>query len=87
MKTKNKIVSKQIKDQSELDRLISKGISVNCYIKLKYGLRSSKDISLTENNDYFVFNSIDDSVEIIPRNKLKNTLLGEALSKGALYRY
>ena len=78
---------KQIKDQSELDQLISKGVSVNCFIKLKYGLRNFKDISLTENNDYFVFNSIDNSVEIIPRNKLKDTLLGEALSKGTLYRY
>ena len=87
MKTKNKITSKQIKDQSELDRLISKGISINCYIKLKYGLRSSKDISITENNDYFIFNSIDGSIEIIPKNELKNTFLGEALSDGALYRY
>lgn len=81
------MLTKRIQNQKELDQLLSKNISVNCYIKLKYGLRSSKDISLTENNDYFVFNSIDDSVEIIPRNKLKNTLLGEALSKGALYRY
>lgn len=81
------MLTKRIQNQKELDQLLSKNISVKCFIKLKYGLRSSKDISLTENNDYFVFNSIDDSVEIIPRNKLKNTLLGEALSKGALYRY
>lgn len=78
---------KKIQDQKELDLLLSKGISVNCFIKLKYGLRSSKDISLTENDDYFVFNAIDGSTEIIPRDKLKSTFLGEALLKGALYRY
>lgn len=81
------MIPKQIKNQKELDELLSKHDLVDCFIQLNYGLRSSKDISFTENKDYSVFNDVDGSEEIIPRKELKNSFLGKALIAGALYKY
>ena len=79
--------TKKIKDQKELDELLSKHISVNCFVQMKYGLKDPKDISLTENDDYFVTDGINGSVEIIPKKKVKNSFLGTAFVKGTLYTY
>lgn len=80
----------KISSQSELDDLIKKvkgGYPLQCFVLLNFGLRSSKDISLNENNDYHVYNEADDSEEIIVHSKLMSSFIGEAISKGALYKY
>ena len=80
----------RIKSQSELDELI-KGIKqdypLECFVQLNFGLRSSKFISLNENGDYYVYNECDDSEEIINHGALMTSFIGEAISKGALYKY
>lgn len=80
----------KISSQSELDDLIRKvkgGYPLQCFVLLNFGARSSKDISLNENNDYHIYNEIDDSEETIVHSQLMSTFIGEAISKGALYKY
>lgn len=80
----------KISSQSELDDLIKKvkgGYPLQCFVLLNFGARSSKDISLNENNDYHIYNEIDDSEEITVHSQLMSTFIGEAISKGALYKY
>lgn len=80
----------KISSQSGLDDLIKKvkgGYPLQCFVLLNFGARSSKDISLNENNDYHIYNEIDDSEEIIVHSQLMSTFIGEAISKGALYKY
>ena len=80
----------KIYSQKELDDLIKNvkgGYPLECFVLLNFGLRSSKDISLNENNDYHVYNEADDSEEIIVHSKLMSSFIGEAISKGALYKY
>ena len=79
----------KINSQEELDNLINSnnGEPLECFIMLSFGFRSSKDISFDENGDYYVFNEIDGSEEIIKYDNLNSTILGEALSKGCLYKY
>lgn len=80
----------KISSQSELDDLIRKvkgGYPLQCFVLLNFGARSSKDISLNENNDYHIYNEIDDSEEIIVHSQLMSSFIGEAISKGALYKY
>lgn len=79
---------KQISSQEELDkRLKETDSTVYCYVRLNYGLKSSKDITLTEEGDYNVFNGIDNSEEVIKHNELAKSFIGEAISKGAFYEY
>lgn len=80
----------KINSQKELDDLIKnvKGrYPLECFVLLNFGARSSKDISLNENNDYHIYNEIDDSEENIVHSQLMSTFIGEAISKGALYKY
>ena len=80
----------KISSQSELDDLIKKvkgGYPLQCFVLLNFGARSSKDISLNENNDYHIYNEIDDSEETIVHSQLMSLFIGEAISKGALYKY
>ena len=80
----------KINSQKELDDLIKNvkgGYPLECFVLLNFGLRSSKDISFNENNDYYVYNTVDDSEEIIVHSQLMNSSIGEAISKGALYKY
>lgn len=80
----------KISSQSELDDLIKKvkgGYPLQCFVLLNFGARSSKDISLNENNDYHIYNEIDDSEETIVHSQLMNSFIGEAIIKGALYKY
>lgn len=63
----------KISSQSELDDLIKKvkgGYPLQCFVLLNFGAGSSKDISLNENNDYHIYNEIDDSEEIIVHSQL-----------------
>lgn len=80
----------KISSQSELDDLIRKvkgGYPLQCFVLLNFGTRSSKDISLNKNNDYHIYNEIDDSEETIIHSQLMSSFIGEAISKGALYKY
>lgn len=80
----------KINSQKELDDLIRKvegDYPLECFVLLNFGIRSSKDISLNENNDYQVYNEIDDSEETIVHSKLMSSFIGKAISKGALYKY
>lgn len=80
----------KINSQKELDNLIRKvegNYPLECFVLLNFGLRSSKDISLNENNDYHIYNEIDDSEETIVHSQLMSSFIGEAISKGALYKY
>lgn len=80
----------QIKTQEELDNLIEKqkeGYPLECFVQLNFGIRSSKFISLDEDNNYYVYNECDDSEEKIPHSNLMSTFIGEAISKGTLYKY
>lgn len=47
----------KINSQQELDDLIKKvegGYPLECFVLLNFGIRSSKDISLNENNTYIM---------------------------------
>lgn len=78
----------KINNQEELDSLIEQKENLSCFISLAGGTaRSSKDISFDENGDYEVYNEIDDTDEVIPYDKLSQSSIGEALEKGALYKY
>lgn len=80
----------RIKSQSELDELIKRikqDYPLECFVQLNFGLRSSKFISFNEKGDYYVYNECDDSEEIINHDDLMNSFIGEAISKGALYKF
>lgn len=81
----------RINNQQEFDELLKekkkKDAFLECFIQLNFGFRSSKDIELNDSGDYYIFNEIDDSEEIIEHDKLMNSFLGEAIQKGALYKY
>lgn len=80
----------RIINQEELDDLLKdlkEGSTLNCFVRLNFGLRSSKDISFNDNGDYNIFNEIDGSEETIEHDNLMGTFIGEALEKGALYEY
>lgn len=82
--------TQKINSQEELDSLLSKvpeGDSLDCFIQLNYGLRGSKSISLLDNGDYYILNEVDDSEEIVEHDKLMDTLIGEAINNGALYKW
>lgn len=82
----------KIATQEQLDNLLKErkekyDASLECFILLNFGLRSSKDIYLEDNGDYYIHNECDDSEEKIPHSNLMTTFIGEAISKGALYKY
>ena len=80
----------RINSQEELDKTINKvknGYPLECFIQLNYGVRSSKLISLNANNDYEIYHECDDTEETLPHGSLMNTNIGEAITKGALYKF
>lgn len=80
----------KILSQEQLDGLINSSEDgvLRCFVMLNGGTRSSKSISLGNNNLYFVINDIDDTGETIPHDKLMDSSpIGEAIKKGALYEY
>lgn len=79
----------KITTQEQLNQMIDnadEGI-LECFILLNGGLRSSKDISYNDENSYYIYNEMDDSDEVIDFNKLKDSFIGEAITKGALFAY
>lgn len=81
----------RINSQEELDSLLkdnraTENFPMKCFVQLNYGLRSSKEIYLYGNN-YCVQNEIDGSEEFIEHDKLMESFIGEAISKGAFYKW
>ena len=79
----------KILSQKQLDRLIDKNPdrSLDCFVLLNYGLRSSKSITFDGDN-YHIYNEIGDSENIIKHDKLMNSFpIGDAIKKGTLYAY
>ena len=79
----------KILSQKQLDRLIEKNSdrSLDCFVLLNYGLRSSKSIT-SDGDNYYIYNEIDDTEETIPHDKLMDSSpIGEAIKKGVLYAY
>lgn len=80
---------KKILSQEQLDSLIEKNPdkSLDCFVLLNYGLRSSKSITFDGDN-YYIYNEIDDSEDIIKHDKLMDSFpIGEAIKRGVLYTY
>lgn len=82
----------KIETQQQLDELLlglHDGELLECFVALAGGLmRSSKDISFeNDKHDYYVYNEVDDSEEVVKHADFNNSTIGEALSKGALYKY
>lgn len=79
---------KKIENLEELKNICS-GESIDCFIQLNYGFRSSKTISYDKEADtWYIFNELDDTEQTISTRDLKDkTNIIEALNKGALYEY
>lgn len=74
----------------QLNKLIedANGDYIDTFVLLNGGCRTSKDISFGEDsNSYCVFNEIDGSDDTYTLEELKQSLIGEAMLKGALYKY
>lgn len=78
---KKKIV---ISTREELDNLLRKQGTLGCFVSLNFGLRSSKEISFTQQGDYLIFNDIDGTEEIISHDKLRDSFIGKAMRFKAL---
>ena len=79
----------KILSQKQLDRLIEKNSdrSLDCFVLLNYGLRSSKSLTF-DGDSYYIYNEIDDSENIVKHDKLMDSFpIGEAIKKGVLYSY
>jgi hypothetical protein len=74
----------KIKDIKELSKLAKNG--VDCFVQLNYGLRASKYI-ISNGKEFEVLNEVDGSTESFDRRSIKRSIIGEALTKGALYVY
>lgn len=77
-------MEKIIKDLDELRELSSRQDGCDCYIKLRFGLRSSKHINY-ENGKWYILNLIDDSEDCFTDEEMTTkTNIQEALDKRAL---
>lgn len=56
------------------------------FVMLNSGIRSSKNISW-DGETFYLIHEIDDSEEELTEAELMNTIIGEAISKGAFYSY
>lgn len=79
---------KRIKDLEQLKKKAAKG-SIEVFLMLNFGIRSSKDLSYNEKTDtWSIFNYIDDTLQTLKTEELaNNTNIIEALEKKALYQY
>lgn len=79
---------KKIKTLDELKELASEG-SIEAFIQLSFGLRSSKNLQYEEDIDMWtIYNYIDDTEQHLKTEELNEaTNIIEALDKGALYQY
>ena len=78
---------KLIKSITELKELCTELETVDCFIMLNGGARSSKDISYSEGT-FYVYNNIDDTEQHLTEKELyTDSNIGEAIDKKALYKY
>lgn len=81
---------KQIKSLDELKQICD-GETHDFFIQLKYGLRSSKNISYNKEQDkFFIFNEIDGTEDVLDSKQIMDedyTNVGKAIINGALYQY
>lgn len=65
---------KKILSQEQLDELIEEDSykSLDCFVMLNCGLRSSKSIT-SDGDNYYIYNEIDDTEETIPHDKLMDS--------------
>lgn len=82
----------KITSQEQLDELLRErkdkyDAPLECFVLLNFGLRSSKDIYLEDDGDYYIYDECDDSEETLRHSELMKSFIGEAISKGALYKY
>lgn len=76
----------RIQNKEELDTLLAQNEPLECFILLKWGLRSSK--SITSNGEsYWVFNEIDDTEDLIEQSQFDSSNIGKAINNGVLYTY
>lgn len=79
---------KPIKSIEELKQSIINNDGIGeFFISLKGGLRSSKTITIDDDNLFYITHEIDDSSEEMTVAQVENSLIGEAIKKGALYSY
>ena len=81
---------KKVTSLEELKNICD-GVSVDFFIQLNFGLRSSKNISYNRETDqFFVLNEIDDFEQILNSQQIQDedyTNIGKAIKLGALYQY
>ena len=81
----------QIKNIKDLDKLLetSENHSLECFVALNGGARSSKDV-YKENNIYYVYNYVDDTENSFTEEELfdsSKTIIGDAITSGNFYVY
>lgn len=65
--------------------MVQKG-NYEFFIRLNGGLRSSKHIDCDDEN-FYIFNEIDGTEDQYTDEEFKESFIGEAITKGALYCY
>lgn len=73
----------------KLDEILKEanGKEVHFFIQLNLGLRTSKDISLTEEGKYIIYNGIDDTYDLLSYKELSKSIIGRAIKAKAFYQY
>lgn len=74
----------KIKSLDLLESLARDEGGVEVSLMLNYGLRSSKHIECDDYGKFWVMHYIDGSDELMTREQLKQSIIGEAITKGAL---
>ncbi len=77
-------MKKQIKDLDELKRKAKSLSGLDCFIALKYSLKSSKHI-IFDGEDFYIENLIDGGSDAFTEKQLLESNIGKALRNGALY--
>jgi hypothetical protein len=68
-------------------KILSQDDTIEVFIALNGGLRSSKQISFT-NGEFYITNEIDDSSQVLTTEKLfTESNIGKAIEKNSLYLY
>lgn len=70
---------------AHLREMVQKG-NYEFFIRLNGGLRSSKHIDCDDEN-FYIFNEIDGTEDQYTDEEFKESFIGEAITKGALYCY
>ena len=79
-------MKKNIKSINELIKLSQHEDGCECYVQLRFGVKSSKVIRWM-GDKFHIIHEIDDSESFESPDELKKTIIGEAIEKGALILY